>query len=111
MNLLDLIQQGKDLRDTGMVRAQVAQEFTAPGWSDRAYGEIERIASIQEFIHANDLRGFEKPSHPNAWGGVWMRAIKNRIIARTGRIEPCIDPLKHKHNSPVYRSLVYRGLA
>lgn len=105
---LSLLEYGRDRRDLGMARASVAQDLLAPAWSELAYAAIVAVASKQAEVHANDLSAFTpQPSHPNAWGAVWHRAIRNKIIARTGRIVQCADPRKHAHQSPVYQSLVF----
>lgn len=110
---MDLIELAASLRNTGMSLASDAQDRAVPQWSEMAYQTIVTLATRHRTLHVDQvLTAFPyKPGHPNAWGAVWMRAIKAGVIERTGQIAPCtVDPGKHKHNYPVYRSLVYRGI-
>lgn len=95
------------LRDRGMSIAADAQESAAPDWAGRAYAAIVGIARGRPTIHVDDvLEVFqEEPHHPNAWGAVWMRAIREGDIERTGTVRPSTDPKKHSHLYPIYRSL------
>lgn len=98
------------LRDAGMTQASEAQESKDPGWRVRAYAAIHLVAAAQDSVHVDDIRAVfrEPPLHPNAWGAVWMRAIRAGIISHSGRVRPCrSDPRKHAHQYPVYDSLVY----
>src|SRR5690348_2592311 len=101
---MDLVELADDLKQRGMLLVQAA----APEWSGRAYVALARR---QPSIHVDDmLRAFtDKPSHPNAWGAVWQRAIREHMIIRSERVRACtVDPTKHKHLYPVYMSLIYR---
>lgn len=107
---LSLLEYGRNARDLGMARAEKAQDGIIIGtaWSELAYAAIVAVASKQAEVHANDLLGFTPtPAHPNAWGACWQRAIRNKIIAHSGRVKQCVDPAKHAHQSPVYLSLIY----
>ena len=97
-------------RDVGMVAAEFAEALTGSNFSEVAYAAICHVARRQCEVHVDDILRYckVKPSHPNAWGAVWMRAIKDGTIMRTGTVRPCMsDPLKHKHNYPVYSSGVF----
>ena len=101
--------EAQTLRDQGMALAADAQESEAPGFSALAYAAIEMVARRQTEVHVDDVLAEcpIRPAHPNAYGSVWLRAIRNRIIERTGTVRPCrTDARKHSHNYPVYRSLV-----
>lgn len=94
-----------DLRNDGMRRASQAQ---GTEWARRAYAAIVSVAVENPTVHVDDVlaRFGEAPHHPNAWGAVWMRAIRERVIARTGTVRQCKDTKKHAHQYPVYQSLV-----
>jgi hypothetical protein len=64
------------------------------------------VARRQSTVHVDDVLSIfnVKPSHPNAWGAPWQRAIKNGIIERTGTVRPSTDAKKNSHQYPVYRS-------
>lgn len=98
-------------RDVGIVTAEFAEALTGSNFAEVAYAAICHVARRQSEVHVDDILRFckVKPSHPNAWGAVWMRAIKDGVIMRTGRVKPCVsDALKHKHQYPVYASGVFR---
>lgn len=100
---------GATLRDTGMAAASEAQERDAPGWAERGYQAIVFVALRQSTVHVDDvLRVFsEEPQHPNAWGGVWRRAIADRVISRSGTVRETRDRRKHRHQYPVYASEIF----
>lgn len=101
------------LRDAGMARASEAQDRAMPAWNELAYRAIEAVARTQAELHVDDiLSAFTaKPDHHNAWGGVWMRAIRDGVIERTGRVRQCMsDAGKHRHQYPIYRSKIYRSV-
>jgi hypothetical protein len=100
---------GAALRDARIMTAAEAQERCAPGWAERAYQAIRTVAWCSPTVHVDDvLRVFpDRPLHPNAWGAIWSRAIRERVISRTGQIRETQDRRKHRHQYPVYRSLIY----
>jgi hypothetical protein len=104
---------GAQLRDHGMAVANDAQESKAPGWSARAGAAIVRVALAQPTVHVDDVLAIftEQPEHPNAWGSVWQQAVRDGVIRRSGRLRETRDRRKHRHQYPVYLSLVYRGAA
>lgn len=96
----------KALRDIGMTRASQAQ---GKPWSEVAYAAIERVARRQVTVHIDDVlrEGIPAPHHPNAFGAVWMRAIRNQIIQRSVETRPCtVDRGKHAHRYVVYFSRI-----
>jgi hypothetical protein len=100
---------GATLRDTGMAVASEAQEREAPGWTDRAYAALYSVARQRPEVFVDDVLAIfrEQPQHPNAWGGVWRRAIADGVISRTGRVRETQDRRKHRHQYPVYRSEIF----
>lgn len=105
----DLFQYAAELRDLGMTRAE---EAAGPMFSALAFAAIRRVAQQQATVHVDDvLRECSvRPSSPNAWGAVWMKAIKSGLICRTGEARRCrTDPNKHAHTYPVYKSMIYRA--
>lgn len=111
---MDLFQHAalaERLRDAGMARASEAQDRAMPAWNEMAYRAIVAVAKTQGDVHVDDvLRVFRDPAdHPNAWGSVWMRAVRDGVIERTNRVRPSFDPAKHKHQYPIYRSNIFRS--
>lgn len=101
-----------EARDAGMAEAAFAETLVNPDFAEVAYAAICHVARRQAELHVDDILRFckVKPSHYNAWGAVWMRAIKDGTIIKTGRVRPCMsDPLKHRHSSPIYLSGVFHG--
>jgi hypothetical protein len=109
---MDLFAWAETLKLAGMSRAAEAEERRHPGFQAAAVELIRSIAAKQQSVHIDDvLTASElRPHHPNAWGAVWSRAIREGIIAKTGQRRRCrTDAGKHAHDYPVYRSLIWRG--
>ncbi len=101
-------------RDVGMVEAEFAEALTGSDFSEVAYAAICHVARRQSEVHVDDVLRFckVKPSHPNAWGQIWLRAIRDGVILKsdTDRFRPCMsDPAKHAHSYRVYSSGVFHG--
>lgn len=107
--MTDLVELAAELRDKGMNLAQWAQNGKSACWSDRAYEAIVAIARLSRTVHVDQVLAIfdDKPVHHNAWGAPWHRAIKDGVIEHSGRVRPCADVSKHRHNSPVYKSLIH----
>lgn len=99
--------EARQLRERGMALAANAQDRAEPSWSDTAFDAIVTVARRQTNLHVDDIiKRVSQPAHHNAWGAVWMRAIKRGVIAATDQRRPSSDPKKHAHKYPVYRSLI-----
>lgn len=101
-------------RDVGMVAAEFAEASTGSNFAEVAYAAICHVARRQSEVHVDDVLRFCKvrPSHPNAWGAVWMRAIKDGTLLKSDsdRYRPCeSDPGKHKHQYRVYSSGIFHS--
>lgn len=107
----DLFEIAQCRRERGMGLAADAEDREQPEFAEIAYSAIRTIAEQQDTVHVDDVLPLctVKPNHPNAFGAVWMRAIRERIIAHSGTVRPCrTDAKKNAHRYPVYRSLVGR---
>jgi hypothetical protein len=100
--------QGTTLRNNGMDQAFYAEERDSD-WCGRFRAEILRIASRQEFVHVNDLLGFDEPRHKNAAGPIWQSLVREKKLAWTNTFQQCLDPKKRRRQSPIYRSLIWGG--
>jgi hypothetical protein len=80
-----------------------------PGWAERAYQAIVAVARFRPTVHVDDvlLIFTEEPKHPNAWGLVWVRALRDRVISRTETMRETRDRRKHRHRYPVYASKLF----
>jgi hypothetical protein len=109
--MTDLFDYGAAARERGMGLAADAEDAHNPDFRELALNAIRRIAKRQSTVHVNDLFAeiTERPVHPNCMGSIWREAAKNDWIIMTDRTRQCIDPKKHRHRSPVYQSLIYRG--
>jgi hypothetical protein len=101
-------------RDVGMIEAEFAETLTGSDFAEAAYAAICHVARRQCEVHVDDIIRFCKvrPSHPNAWGAIWMRAIKDGTIIKsdTDVYRPCLsDPAKHKHQYRVYASGLFHA--
>jgi len=103
-----LLKWGEQQRDRGMGLAADAQDRARPHFREAALVAIKRIALRQNTVHANDLytEVLGEADHPNCWGSIWKEAATNGWIIMTDTTRQCVDPKKHRHRSPVYRSLI-----
>lgn len=111
---MDLFDHAARARDNGMTEAAFAETLVNPDFAETAYAAICHVARRQCEVHVDDiLRHCKvKPSHPNAWGAVWMRALRDGTLIKPEvmTVRPCLsDPTKHKHNYPVYESGLFYG--
>jgi len=100
--------EARAARDLGLSKAG----RHAGRFAENAYAAIKAVAERQATVHIDDVLrlGLATPHHPNAWGAVWMKAIRDKLIERTVETRPCtLDRKKHAHRYPVYRSLIRRG--
>ncbi len=94
-------------RDEGIARATSGQPI---GWPEYAYSVLVELARTNQTVHVDQFVPALQwqGGHPNAMGGVWLKAIKNGVLDREPvAYEPTRLPGKHLHRSPRYRSLVF----
>jgi hypothetical protein len=99
-------------RDAGMIEAEFAETLVNPDFAETAYAAICHVARRQATVHVDDILQHcrVRPSSPNSWGAVWMRAIRDGVIERTGTVRPCVtDPGKHLHQYPIYASGLFHA--
>ncbi len=107
-----LFDYAERLRDNGIIEAEFAEALTGSDYSEALYAAICHVARRQCEVHVDDIchRLKARPLHPNCAGQVWRRAIKEGVLLKTGMVRPCLaDPVKHLHESPVYRSGLFHG--
>lgn len=110
--MTDLFDFAKSRRDRGMGLASAAEDRAQPEFAEIAYSTIETVARRQREVHVDDIlvACTVQPEHPNAWGAVWMRAIRNGVIEHSGSVRPCRkDGKKNAHRYPVYRSRLWKA--
>lgn len=103
---------GRQARDAGMASAARHAESDPAVWSaEAAYRALVELARTQPYVHTDDLAKAYPATcpRPNAWGQVWLRALRERVIERTGGSLPSKQPGKHAHSYPRYESRLYRA--
>ena len=100
----------------GQERALDRAERDTPSWGDLALAWLRRYAerhaefpawfATQEAERDPD---FPAPSNPRAWGAIWKRAQRERIVRASGRTLP--HPKRHGCPAVVWMSLVYEAKA
>lgn len=97
-------------RDAGIAQAEGANPAL---WRAYAYAKLRALAEQRATVHVDDLYAVLEwhPTSPNAMGGLWLQAIREGLIERTGEYRATRLPGKHSHVYPVYRSLVWQGRA
>jgi len=83
--------------------------MTDSNWAETAYVAVLQVAKNQQEFTPDDIwaTGLEKPSEARALGGVMRRARKDRMIEKTGRVQPTTQPESHGTDVTVWRSLIY----
>ena len=96
---------GRSDRDIGMAKASRSEQ-----WAVAAYAAIVRLAKQQAEVHVDDvLCSFSlRPHHYNAWGAIWLKAVREGVLENTGRMRQTAHRKKHAHQYPIYRSLIFR---
>lgn len=115
MEQLDLIEEARARRDAGIETAIDHADAVTPKWSETAYAFLEGYALTHETFTSEDVREASAgtvPEPPNlrAWGGVFMRAARNRITSRAG-YDTARDPRVHCNVVTVWRSERYQAAA
>ena len=104
----------KSARDAGMQQAAIHAERVAEGWTDLAYQFLVQFAEKNQTFISEDVSdaskawGMLQPPTDRAWGSVYVRAVKAGIIKQDGAGR---SRRRHASICPMWRSLVYRGLA
>ena len=88
MNDLNLF-TGKQLRDLGIKKAIDHAEEKTENWSGLAYGFLLTYCLSNKEFMAEDVRiasngTIQVPPSKRAWGGVFMKAAKRKVIKRKG---------------------------
>ena len=100
---------GRELRDLGMQQATTNADRAVLGWSEMAYGYLlEWLAYHAEAFTGEQVREFamqrgcQEPTHKRAWGGVMMRAARERKIHKIGTAQ-VTNPKAHMANAALWR--------
>jgi len=102
-------------RDHGMHLVADKAERHHAGWSDLAYAFVTQYAMAHHEFWPWELReefekkGYVRPAATRAWGAVYQKAYRNKIIARGRNFKP--DPYRHATDTISIVSLVCRGAA
>jgi len=101
---------GAELRDAGVAAAQRAQDKADPVWKELAYAALLRVAERQAWVHRDDVAAEcgLSPHHANAWGAVWLKAVKQGVLVDKGRSRRTTDPGKHAHKYTLWYSCRFK---
>lgn len=101
---------GAHLRDAGVAAAEKAQDKADPVWKELAYAALLRVAERQAWVHRDDVAAEcgLSPHHPNAWGAIWMKALRAGVLVDKGRSRKTTDKGKHVHRYPLYYSMRFK---
>lgn len=78
-------------------------------WAEMAYTAVRQVAERKSEFTPDDIwaTGLPKPSDARALGGVMGRARREKLIEKTGRVQPTTQPESHGTDVTVWRSLIY----
>jgi hypothetical protein len=98
------------LRDLGMDRARKANDRDDPHWRTDTLKLLKRAADDNEYVDPDLLRklGAREPLHPNAWGSIWKKGVKEGLIKEAPNMRRKSErPPAHAKKMTVYKSLQY----
>jgi hypothetical protein len=103
------------LRDAKIAQAVEHADDVTPAWSERAYAFLVDYARHNQDFTIEDVRlasaGLvSEPPHARAWGGVAMRASREKLLVPIGFAQSKRDD-GHCMNLRVWGSTVYIGAA
>lgn len=78
-------------------------------WAKLAYAAVRQVAECKPEFTPDDIwaTGLQKPAEARALGGVMRRARQDKLIEKTGRVQPTTQPESHSADITVWRSLIY----
>lgn len=100
------IKAGRELRDSGV---DSVLSHAGEDWRTRVAKYVTLLPAGETFI-AEDIRlaceslGVHA-SHPNAWGGMFLRLVGSGLIVATGEYRQMKDKRSHARKSQVYKKL------
>lgn len=83
--------------------------MTDSDWAELAYTAVRQVAEKHQEFTPDDIwaTGLQKPKEARALGPVMARARKEKLIEKTGRVQPTTQPESHGTDITVWRSLIY----
>ena len=89
MNYQTNMFSGEHLRDTGIKISMDNADRKIEAWTDQAYNFLLKYTKTNNEFMAEDVRNashgiIPTPPSNRAWGGIFVRAAKNKIIQRKG---------------------------
>ena len=110
MNEPDLFDQLREARDDGIQRAIDHAEEVEPGWGDAALALLRLYAASGRPFTALALREWAQREHGFvgatnwAWGSVFVRAQRDRLIEKAGFAEVG-NETSHLKVSPLWKAV------
>lgn len=103
------LDQARAERDEGMAQALQHAERVQPQWGDVAYDALVDYAAQNRTFTSYDFRkdyharGLPNPPTDKAFGPVFLRAVKEHVIAKVGYEQ---HPERHASPTPLWASKV-----
>lgn len=96
---------GRQKRDHAL---EVVERGAPDGWMEAAVALIERTARLKARFTSDDVwdAGLEAPREPRALGAAFTKAVKLRLIERTGEFTTTRRSSRHAAPIAIWRSLV-----
>jgi hypothetical protein len=101
-------------REAGMIEAEFAEILSGSDYPSALAAAIRHVARRQQYVHIDDVLPLVKvkPTHTNAAGAVWARAVGEGVLLKSDsdRWRPCVsDAVKHAHTYRVYTSGTFKS--
>lgn len=104
---------GRELRDSGMALAESHANAVHSNWSENAMNALITYINVghKENFMCEDVRAYaedkclvDAPPNNRAWGGIFARASRKKVIKRVGYGQ-VKNPLAHHANAAVWSAV------
>lgn len=103
-------QLGEVLKDIGIKRAKQNAESKHKDWTNKAIEFLKKYPvtifmteNLREWSHKN---GLPKPPHPRAWGGVIVKAKKDKLIKHIN-YGLVVNPKAHRTPASIWKKITF----
>ncbi len=112
MRQLDIF-RGEELRDQGIQKSLDHANSKIDSWGESAYIFLNGYALKHNIFMAEDVRVasqgiVEVPPSKRAWGAVFVKAKKNKLIKSKG-FGTVKNPNAHRTPATIWKSLIYEN--
>ena len=80
-------------------------------WAAAAYAAVHKVAEGMSEFTPDDIweTGLQKPLDARALGSVMRKANREKLIEKTGRVQPTRQTESHGTDITIWRSLIFQG--